>query len=253
MRATRGPGSADGRWIPATSSPSTLIAVFGHDGEPTRSPVRRAVPTATPCCPDAGAGRAGRHADAGDAVTRGRPAGTRWLPGPGGGARATAWSSCGLPTREVDAAVVVAGRLRARLHRARWRRRRRRCGLLVVRRQLRPLREVADDRRAGRRAAAVLGRDRADRAGARAPHRRGTPRSARWGPRSTPCWSTWSRRWRPGTAASSRCGSSSRTPRTSCARRSPPSRGTPSWPAAARTTRSPCSPPSTRWRRSPAG
>jgi len=60
-------------------------------------------------------------------------------------------------------------------------------------------------------------------------------------------------RWPPGTAASSRCGSSSRTPRTSCARRWPRSPATPSWPGAGRTTQPPWTRPSTRSSRSPPG
>ena len=80
------------------------------------------------------------------------------------------------------------------------------------------------------------GRDRPGRAGARAPHRRahrGRPGRRRAQHAARP------RRVvaRPrGTAASSRCASSSPTPPTSCARRWPRSRATPSWPAAAPTT-----------------
>ena len=74
------------------------------------------------------------------------------------------------------------------------------------------------DRARGRRLPLAVGRDRPDRAGPRPPHRRahrGRPGRA---PPSTRCSTTSRPRSTRGTAASSRCASSSPTPPTSCAR-----------------------------------
>src|SRR6516164_9178747 len=60
------------------------------------------------------------------------------------------------------------------------------------------------------------------------------PRSAGSARPSIPCWTGSSRRSVPGCAPSTRCGSSPRTPRMSCAPRSPPSAVTPSCTARGR-------------------
>ena len=93
------------------------------------------------------------------------------------------------------------------------------AGLVLVRRQLRPLREVAAT--AHEVAALPLSqrRDRHDRAGARDAHRRADRGRRRSAPPSTRCSRTSSTHSTSGTAVSSRCGSSSPTPPTSCGRR----------------------------------
>ena len=126
-------------------------------------------------------------------------------------------------------------------------------GTVVVRRQLRPLREVADT--AHRVAELPLSEGEIDLSD-RVPEHLTDERTevgqvgAALNTLLAHVETSLSAR---GTAASCRSGSSWPTPPTSCAPRSPPSPGTPSWPDANPTTPRPRGPRWRRWTRSRSG